>query len=536
MKQASIITAVSKLALLGLAGLLVACGGSSGGSSVVSTATSGYVVAAPVAGASVVVKDIAGNTLAGPVTTSSDGSYSIDTGGASSATFIIESSGGTYTDEATGQSTTAGMMAAYVDGANLAAGSQVHLTPASTIVHDMVMNHGMSLSAALSTFKDTFGFDADDTVAPADATDPATTATDEALLAGLRMAAFSQLTMDLGLSADRQSELLVALAEDLADGRLDGEGVTGAIAMLPADVHSRFSRAMLAFHDSSNNKTGLANDAIGIIPFAKVALTDTYRIEYVPGMMAAMEGKAMFKLHITDKNTGAAEPGLTVTLMPMMHMADHMHSSPDLDCTDAGAGDYDCTVYYLMASTMATGVSMGYWELKVMAGMNESATFYPTVMMAMGDTPKVTLKGRMGVDVIPGLTGDMSRNYFVFKESLTGMGDTRSFTMFVAAMEDMSSYPAVSVDTTLNAGTAYQLVANPMTVEVSSDASNWVTAIDNGNGKWSASPVAGLVDGTAATIYVRLRINNEQKTMDGMVPAGDGSNDFGMFTLTPGGM
>lgn len=543
MKYNLVIKTAQKLALASVAGLMVACSSSSD-SGVSATMLDGHVVAAPVNGASVIVKDASGvNTLAGPVTTGSDGSYSIDPGSASSGTYILESTGGTYTDEATGnQNVSAGTLSAYVDGANLAEGSQVQITAASTIVHNMVVTHGMTLSAALTAFEDTFGFAADSAVAPADATNPAADATNEELLAGLRMAAFSQLTMDLGLMAAEQFDLLAALAADLAFGGLDGEDAGGTVAVtaqinLPIDILNRFSQALVAFHESANNLTGLTNDMIGVVPFAQVALSNSYKVEYLEGMMPAMEGKTMFKLRISDKDTGAPISE-NVTLMLMMYMSAHKHSTPDLDCTQtATAGDYDCTVYYLMPSVMATGMSMGYWELKAMAGMGESVTLYPLVKMAMGDTPKVVLKGQ--ADTIMNMDGEeTNRNWILFNESLSGMGDTREFTMFIAAMESMMSYPAVSIGTILNEGSSSELTVTSMEVMVSTDETNWVAATENplGSGKWSATPVAGLVDETEGKIYVKLTVNGEQKTTDGAVPAGDGSNDYNFYTVTPGGM
>ena len=256
--------------------------------------------------------------------------------------------------------------------------------------------------------------------------------------------------------------------------------------------------------------------------------------------MGAMEGKTKFTLNITD-SAGDGVPGLSPTLMPMMHMAGHMHSSPNLDCV-AGAtvGDYDCTVYYLMASSMAGGMSMGYWELMVMAGMGESATFYPQVMMSMGDAPKVTFQAQTGgTDKISVMGSEMNRKYFLFKESLTGMGDARTFTVFVAAMESMKSYPAVDVDTVLSADTDYELIANPMTVEFSIDGTSWNPANNDGNGLWSSgTDITGLVDGTPGEINARVTINTELKTTDGKVQAVvDGSdNGYSAFTVTPGGM
>jgi hypothetical protein len=527
------------LAVIPLAGFLVACGGgSSSSSSSDTTAVTGSVVAAPVAGASVVVKDTNGNTIAGPVTTASDGTYTIQIPNASLASnLVLESSGGTYTDEATGLGNdNAGTLAAYIASGNLSAGSQVHMTPASTIVHDLVGAHGMALSAAQTALETAFGFAADTSVAPTDATAPATGAGDAQLLAGLRAAAFSQLTMDLGLTAVGQFDLLPALARDLADGSLDGMDANGTVTitgtnMLPADIQSRFGQAMVGFHAGANNNTGLANTQIGILPFAKVALTTSYKVEYVPNpMMGAMEGKTMFKVNISDKSTGAAATGLTPSLMPMMNMDTMGHATPVGGCTEDGTldGTYSCTIYYLMASSM-NGMSMGYWKLMVMAGMNESATFYPEIMMAMGDTAKTKLMGLTDSDMIPTMMGEENRPYYLFNEGLTGTTDSHIFNLFVAAKESMMSFPAVSVNTVLNSGDLnYELTAATMTVEVSSDASTWVAATDLGNGHWSAAGITGLTDGTEGTLYVSLTINGEVKTI----------NDLGYanFTVTPAAM
>ena len=98
------------------------------------------------------------------------------------------------------------------------------------------------------------------------------------------------------------------------------------------------------------------------------------------------------------------------------------------------------------------------------------------------------------------------------------------------------SYPAVFVGATMNSGTAYELTVASMSVEVSTDATSWTTATDNGDGHWTVTGISGLTDGVAGTLYVRLTVNGEQKTADGAAPMGDGSNDYAQFTVTPGGM
>ncbi|HEB81715.1 MAG TPA: hypothetical protein ENJ11_02515 [Gammaproteobacteria bacterium] len=514
-----------------MAGLLSACGsgGSSSGAAV--TTITGSVVAAPVAGAALTVKDSNGNTLAGPVTTAADGSYSINVpASALQGLLVFESTGGQYTDEASGASTNAGSLTAMLEASSM--GTAVHLTPASTIVHQLVAQHGLSLSEAKARFKNAFGFDIDTAIRPEDAAAPSADAGKTEKLAGLRAAAFSQLTADLGLNAEEQFALLGALAEDLADGDLDGTGIAGAVAVnsmtMPEDIQSRFTRAMMSFHEKGTD--GLDSDQIGVPVFAKVAMSASYRVEYIPGAMKAMEGKTMFTLRISD-GSGAAVSGLTPKLMPKMHMASGMkHSAPTTGCTENAqtAGDYNCTVYYLMPSTMAGGMSMGYWELKVMPDMSESVTFYPQVMMAMGDTPKVKVKGQ--TDVIKDMMGmDEKRNYYIFKDGLRGTGPY-TLTLFIAAKETMMDFPAVIVGNTLQSGMGgTPLLVSSVNVAVTANGTPVGNATDNTDGTWSID--LNLNSGVANTVEVELSVNGERKTSDG---TDTGLN--GKFTITPGGM
>jgi len=125
------------------------------------------------------------------------------------------------------------------------------------------------------------------------------------------------------------------------------------------------------------------------------------------------------------------------------------------------------------------------------------------------------------------------RKYFLFRDNLTGTTGNHTFDLFIATKESMMSYPAVSVGTTLKDETGTDWSVNTMSVEVSTDRTNWIAATDNGNGHWSASGISGLTDGTQGTLYVRLTVNGEQKTDDGNAP--DGIADYAEFKVTPGG-
>src|SRR5512139_723866 len=187
--------AAAAASVAGAGMLLAACGGGGGDAPAATTTTvTGSVFAAPVNGASVAVKYADNNaTVGGPVTTGADGAYNVSIpNGALSKALRFESSGGTFTDEATGTTgVTAGNLAAYAPADTLRTGSAVHLTPASTIVSDLVSAHGKTFQAANTIFNTEFGFTDNVSVAPKN--DNAAGTSDAQKLAALRAMAFSQL-------------------------------------------------------------------------------------------------------------------------------------------------------------------------------------------------------------------------------------------------------------------------------------------------------------------------------------------------------
>lgn len=537
-----------------LAFLFVLAGCSDTDDAVSNITVNGTVFASNVSGASVTVSDANGNVIADAVTTDGQGHFTIAIPeNALTQALIFESNGGSFVDEATGQTVqNAGMLATYIAANGLSDGATVNATPGSTIVHYLVMQHGMTANEAENAFNNAFGYTPDSTITPTDATNPENGATDEQLLNGLHAAAFSQLANNLGLTASQQFALFEALAQDLSDDTLDGEDATGDVTIdgtstvLPGDIHNHYSMALTQFHGGNNDNTGLTNAEIGGLPFATIAQSETYQVEYIPGMMAAMQGQTTFTLRITENASGDPVSGVDVSLMPMMYMAMHQHGTPVGDIVDNNDGTYTCTIYYLMASSMM-GTSMGYWELQVMIGgmMGESVSFYPDVMMAMSDTVRATLKGQsdlieaMAMGDMGGIATTENRSYYLFNNGLTGITDNHDLELFIAAKESMMSYPAVYDGQVLNAGDAnYELTISSIEVDVSTDASTWVSANananDGGNGLWTASGLTGLTDGTEGNIYVRLTVNGEQKTTDGTTPNGDSTNDYATFTVTPG--
>ncbi|MCW8831632.1 MAG: hypothetical protein OQK32_08960 [Gammaproteobacteria bacterium] len=537
-------TAITTLLAATLTAGITGCS-SDGGTA--TTTIDGSVFASAVNGANCQIKDISGNVIVDSIITSANGNYSANIPNTSlTSDLVLICNGGTYTNESDGTSQTAGMLAAFADGSTLSTGVSLHATPESTIMHRLRTQHQMTLAEAETAFNNAFGYTPDNTIAPTDATAPGAEATDEEKLAGLRAATFSQLTLDLGLTAAQQFDLLLALADDLSDGTLNGQNTAGSVSVassaLPADIQNKFTIAMLNFRDTDNggrDASGLSNSMIGIPPFAKIAISDSYTVEYIEGMMGAMEGKSQFQIRVTD---GAGAPvSSTVSLMPMMYMDDKNHSSPvDGNCVETStAGTYDCIMYYVMASVMMDGMSMGYWDIKVMIGgmMGESVHFFPQVMMAMNGTALVKQKNEY--DTIMNMEGGAdARTFLLFKSNLSGMTGNHTFELFTATMETMMSFPAVTSTTTLGIGTGNELVISSMSIEVSTDptfVSDSVMATEDGNGYWTAAGITGLINDVEGELYVRMVINGltYNSSIDGVYIDEATTPSYATFTVTP---
>jgi len=529
------------------AALLTACGddaaqpdNNAGGA----TTLSGSVFASYVDGASCNVLDINGNVIAGPVTTSASGDYSVTLPDSHLAeNLVVECNNGTFVDEATGSTQTAGAMSAYIAGGTASVGTSVHVTLSTSIISALVEG-GMSAEAAVNAFTAAFGFTPDYAVAPTDATAPEAGADNARLLAGLRAATFSQLASDLSIE---QFDLIVALVADLADdGELNGN------TTLPADIQNRFNEALLNFRNG-NDETGLANSELGVLPFAKTAVTTNYKVTYDDGGHDAVNGKTAFTINVTD-DSDVAVGGLDVSIDPLMNMDGREHATPyTADCAEmGGVGEYHCTVYYVMPSVMGMGemaMSMGYWALDVTVEADEAVTFYPKVTMAMGDTAQVRLKGISDTIMAMGGDGGQARTYYLFKQGLSaamGMGGGYELDLFIAANESMMSFPAIVSGNTLNDGSMmYALPLDTIVVEVSIDGVSWSVLDEGVDGRWRTAVAMALVDGEQAEILVKLTINGEQKTTDGAMLNNedlfvDGAvnplnNHFAVFKLTPGG-
>jgi hypothetical protein len=325
MTQRFSLMALSSLLLL----TLIAACSSSNGSAPATTSVSGYLLAGPITGASLTVKDQTGTTVAGPITVNSaDGSYTIAIpNSALSGPLVFQATGGTFPDEASGSTgVAAGTLSSYVPAGSIASGANITLDASSTIVQKLVAG-GMAKVAADAAFAAAFGYTPDVTVKPAFAT-ISSASTSSQRLVGLRAAAFSQLTTDLGLSPAQQFELIQALADDLSDGVLDGKKAgtpvtTASQFAIPTDIAGKFAKSFAGFLTGTQNKSKQT-----AAPFNTVYYTPTYKVEYLPGMMAAAQGKTTFKVRLTNRGDGTAATGKSISLLPKMYMAGMSHSCP----------------------------------------------------------------------------------------------------------------------------------------------------------------------------------------------------------------
>lgn len=510
--------------------LLAACGGSSDEPTV---AVTGSVFAGPVGGATVVVRDAAWSAVGAAATTAADGTFTVRVPASRlGAPLFLEATGGTFTDQATAAATAGGPLVVHAPAGTLADGAALHLTPQGTIVARMV-EHGRTLAEANAAFQAAFGFTPDPAVAPANAA-PAGADLGPAR-AALRAAAFSELARGLGVPAASQFALLHELARDAADGALDGRDGTTQLTVagvdLPADVQNCYSAALMSWRASAGDHTGLKVDQIGAPPFATTALTASYRVDYLAGVMPPAIGKTRFRLRVTDRATGLAATGLTLGLMPEMHMSTKSHATPTDPVTEAGGGLYDVTVYYVMSTAMADGTSMGVWELGVAVG-GETATFYPQVGMSMGDTRFVRLSGPAGsTDLIQSSPAPVKRTYQLFHDGLTLAMGGATFGLLVTTMDTMMSFPHVSPLVTLHDGTGAAFDVQSVAVRVSpDDGASWVSATDLGDGHWSAAGLAGLSAGSARALRVELTVDGEVKATQDLSAA------YATFTVTPAAM
>ena len=276
--------------------------------------------------------------------------------------------------------------------------------------------------------------------------------------------------------------------------------------------------------------SGGGSSAPAAPPNPNVALTVNYKVEYVPVAPAnPTMGKTTFQVRVTNLSDGTPAGGLDVLLAPMMNMTTMMgtmtHSTPVDKVTESSTpGTYDCTVYYIMASSSADT-----WELKVIVS-GETATFSPSVMAA-AMPPK--LRGQTD-DLITKGTGTETRTYFLLKDGPT---TTTSISLFIAAQENNKmSFSQVYSGATLTTELDNPWTITTVSVEATTDLVSWQSGTNTGtSGHWTLPISPNLSNGGTGTVYVRLIVDGAQKSTDGkLVSAPTDSNGYQTFFVEDG--
>jgi hypothetical protein len=282
----------SSLAFLALSASLIAGCGGGGGSTAPATGTtpppaakgaiSGTAVKGPVNGATVVAYAINGGAMGSQIataTTDSQGNFSLSMG-SYAGPVMLQMSGGTYTDEATG--TNMPMMSGDVMTAVLpamSAGSTVsniQMTPLTSMAQTMAQHlSGGMTDANIATANTAVGryFMVSD-ILHIQPMNPLTSGSgnasnQDAINYGMVMAAMSQFARNQGMSSS--SAMVTDMMDDAMDGIMDGRmpggpvmmGGMGVSTMMPGTAGTTgLAKAMATFLTSAQNRSGVATATV----------------------------------------------------------------------------------------------------------------------------------------------------------------------------------------------------------------------------------------------------------------------------------
>lgn len=243
---------------------------------------SGVVTKGPVGSTTVTAYGVAGGQAGaqvGTATTDANGNFSLSIG-AYTGPLMLQTSGGTYTDEATG--TTMSMAQGDVMSVaipTVAAGattSGIQVTPVTAMAQAIAkqMAGGMTdanIAAANTAMGSYFSVTDIVHVQPMNPLVPGsgTSASQDAQNYGMTLAAMSKYAQTQGMSSS--SAMVTALMNDAADGIMDGKagsvpvpmgGMMGSTMMPPAAGTTGMGAAMSAFMSSAQNKSGITTPAL----------------------------------------------------------------------------------------------------------------------------------------------------------------------------------------------------------------------------------------------------------------------------------
>ena len=483
---------VRPIAALALGLTLAACGGS-GSSPGGTTTISGTAIAGAVSG-TVAVRDSGGTVLATATVTA--GAFSValaDSALAGELDFVVT---GSYTDEmsaATVNLTTTHPLALRTAAGHFTAGQtgNAPITPDTTVIRNLVANHGLTLAQAQAAFQNAFGYSPDLSAVPFDpaATDSATAASRPQADrdASFRAGAMSALAKNLGLNSDAIAELPAALARDLTDGDLDGHDGANPVTIGSIDLSALHAADGMAFRQLKSYTTfagaevnhdhahlaapasgfpALPYDAPGAEKIITTAQGRHLRIKLETEAAAPFDAgfwtaRVRHRLTMLDADNGDApidinnDPDIVgVSNHPMMYMLNgHHHTTPHShDPNSLGSGQYELDNYYVMASAMGSGTPMGVWDYvayikedtdgnRATAELTTEVIFHPQVKMTMGGKVLVATASN-AEDQWTNMEGvTQARPYRVWLHEVTANGGGHDLTLFVSTQNIANPAP-----------------------------------------------------------------------------------------------
>ncbi len=261
-----------KILVMGLAVAAFIAGCSlDGDSTVFGTATKGPIDSATVS-VYVLNSDGTRGALLGSSSTDADGSYTLNVSYTGSVAVVI--TGGSYVDEATGDTVTlsgSDELVTLLDSV-ATSGLDVAVTALTTIAADQaIANAGSGIETAIAAANlavaTEFGISGMDitSVIPVDPTDSVAlaSATPASVAYGIVMAAMTQLAADNGVAAADVITLIKAMADDYSDGVMDGTNAAGNSTSSDAGLNtatamSGWATAITNFLGGARNATGLS--------------------------------------------------------------------------------------------------------------------------------------------------------------------------------------------------------------------------------------------------------------------------------------
>jgi len=507
---------------------------------------------------------------------------------------------GSYVDEVSGE--TVNLTATHPLALSVAAGyfegndaPKAPVTPDTTIIHDLITQHGMTQTEAQNAFQNAFGYLPDMDAVPFDPSlVDETSAANRPMAdrnAAFRAGVMSQLANQFGLAGDDIAELLSGLADDLADGSLDGMDGNGAAVMIGSNapvnlqathqntpLDAQLVQAYGAFAASDGNSAALAAPSMGLPTMAydasgttkTVTLADgrevnvTLETDYSsPFMNGFWTARVNHKITITNAADGTPIDVATdsnvkaISHHPMMYMlTGHDHTTPhshSADLSDSANGHYNLDAYYLMASAMSMGdemVPMGVWEyaLKIKqdtdndgaADTTTEALFYPQVKMPMDGSvlySKVSNPDHTWTDMM-GMT--KAREYRIWLQQISANSQGgHDLTVFVSTrnMANMSGMMGMS---STHGGMSFPVVYSGQTLngplndmnmrpEITLAAVTVEVSTDGGT-TWTVMTELGDDGLFSASQLSGLGSSEAADTIDFRLTVNDGTSDYVMTT------